>query len=169
MNTTKSKKKDHEKATGPDYKRVPRHSSLPTLLCVDDDPGVIAAIEMRLRPYAVSVLSSYTGMQGYWQAVERRPDLIITDLRMPQGDGAHFLECLKQNQKTADIPVMVLSGLRSDDLAGRMRHLGAENLLQKPISGNDLLAAIAKHIPLRMEKEEPEASQMVHHRHDRRG
>ena len=169
MNTNKSKTHNSRRSTRPQCKRVSTNSSWPTLLCVDDDPGIVAAVEMRLRPYAVSVLSSYTGMQGYWQAVERRPDLIITDLRMPQGDGSHFLECLKQNRKTADIPVMVLSGMRSNDLSGRMRHLGAAALLQKPISGKELLAAIAKHIPLRMKEEEPEISHRFHNQHERSG
>lgn len=127
----------------------PRKPRKPVLLCVDDDPGIVAAIELRLRSYDVQVLGYYTGMQGYWQAVVRRPDLIITDLRMPQGDGDYLLECLRRNPLIADIPVLVLTGLRADDLRGRMEHLGAAAVLQKPIRGEELVKHIARFIPLR--------------------
>ncbi len=132
-----------------------QHSRLPTptLLCVDDDPGIVAAIELRLRQYDLKVLALYTGMQGYWQAVTRRPDLIITDLRMPYGDGDYLLKCLQRNPRTAGIPVLVLTGQRADDLPTRIEHLGAEAILQKPIHGEELVEHIARFIPLR-EREE---------------
>ena len=127
--------------------------STPRVLCVDDDPGIVSAIEMRLRRYDVTVMSSYTGMQGYWEAITHGPDLIITDLRMPQGDGSYLLECLKQNAKTSHIPVLVFSGLRSNDLAERVRHLGGESLLQKPIRGEELVKTIGQFIDLREKAE----------------
>jgi DNA-binding response OmpR family regulator len=127
--------------------------STPRVLCVDDDPGIVAAIEMRLRRYDVTVMGSFTGMQGYWEALTHRPDLIITDLRMPQGDGSYLLECLKQNSKTSHIPVLVFSGLRDNDLEERVRHLGGESLLQKPIRGEELVKTIGQFIELREKAE----------------
>jgi DNA-binding response OmpR family regulator len=131
-----------------------RVARTPSVLCVDDDPGIVSAIELRLKRYDVQVLGSYTGMQGYWEAITHRPDLVITDLRMPQGDGTYLLECLKQNPKTSHIPVLVFSGLRENDLAERVRHLGGETLLQKPIRGEELVNTIRRFIDLR-EKTEP--------------
>ena len=146
MNRRHQKQKPQKPAANPTH-RAPR------VLCVDDDPGIISAIELRLKRFNVDVTGSFTGMQGYWEAITHRPDLIITDLRMPQGDGSYLLECLKQNPKTAHIPVLVFSGLRGDDLAERVRHLGGESLLQKPIRGEELLNTIARYIDLREKME----------------
>lgn len=126
-----------------------RPARTPRVLCVDDDPGIISAIELRLKRYNVQVIGSFTGMQGYWEAITHRPDLVITDLRMPQGDGSYLLECLKQNPKTSHIPVLVFSGLRENDLAERIRHLGGEMLLQKPIRSEELIYTIGRFIDLR--------------------
>jgi len=137
---------EKQKIQKPETRRPAR---TPRVLCVDDDPAIVAAIEMRLKRYDVQVMGFFTGMQGYWEAITHRPDLIITDLRMPQGDGTYLLECLKQNPKTSHIPVLVFSGLRGDDLAERVKHLGAESLLQKPIRGDELVQAIARFVDLR--------------------
>jgi CheY-like chemotaxis protein len=124
----------------------------PVLVCVDDDPGVINAIELRLRPYDVTFFGCFSGMQGIWRAVTERPDLVITDLRMPQGDGSDLLECLQRNPQTANIPVLVLSGLRDDHLSTQVRNRGAKALLQKPIAGDQLLIEMGKWITLRKSK-----------------
>lgn len=139
----------HHKKQKPKKPAASSAQRTPHVLCVDDDPGIVSAIELRMKRYDVQVTGSYTGMQGYWEAVTHRPDLIITDLRMPQGDGAYLLECLKQNPKTTHIPVLVFSGLRGEDLADRVRHLGGETLLQKPIRGEALISAIGRFIELR--------------------
>jgi CheY-like chemotaxis protein len=88
-------------------------------------------------------------MQGYWQAALHRPDVIVTDLRMPLGGGNYLLECLRRNPETVDIPVLVLSGLSARSLSGRVELLGAAALLQKPICSEELIENIAKFIPLR--------------------
>ena len=114
----------------------------PLILCIDDDPDIVSAIEMRLRKYDLRTVGAFTGMQGIWHAANDQPDLIITDVRMPQGDGICVLECLKRNAATAAIPVIVLSGLGQQDLQGRVRNLGAVGFVRKPVDFHKLIPMI---------------------------
>jgi DNA-binding response OmpR family regulator len=121
----------------------------PTILFVDDDPDEIGALVAAMRRYDVRVLTHYTGEQGYIEAMRVMPDLIVTDLRMPQGSGEMLLECLHRNVRTSGIPVIVLSGQRRADLPGFVQHLGAAKFLCKPVSAATLFAEIRRFVRLR--------------------
>jgi len=121
----------------------------PVVLCVDDDPDITRVIEQVLSNYDVEVVRSAHGQQGIWNAVRRHPDLIITDLRMPCGSGEELVECLKRNTTTANIPIIVLSGQRGDHLPGRMRNMGVDGFLRKPVHHATLREEIEKFIALR--------------------
>ncbi len=121
----------------------------PIILCIDDDPDITRTIELRLSRYEVEVMCNFTGMQGFWQAVQHKPDLIITDLRMPQGDGEHLIECLKRNQATAAIPVIVISGQQGQRVESQVFRLGADSFFHKPISYDMLIDEINSYIQLR--------------------
>ena len=133
----------------------PTPQSVPCILCVDDDPEIPHTIALRLRDYNVSVQRAYHGMQGFWSAVTSKPDLIILDLAMPNGNGNHILETLKRNQQTAAIPVIVLTGMRDKKLPQKLFELGASQYLHKPIHFDDLIHEIARFI--RLERREGDA------------
>jgi two-component system, OmpR family, response regulator RpaA len=124
-------------------------SHWPTVLCIDDDPQVVHTIELRLRDYEVEVLSAYHGMHGFWQAMTQCPDLIITDMRMPQGSGDYLVQCLRRNSETSKIPIIVLTGHRDPELQRHMHLLGAQEFVTKPVPFQDLLQIIGKHVTLR--------------------
>jgi len=120
----------------------------PTVLCIDDDPEITHSIKLLLSIYDVNVICECCGRLGIWDIYRKKPDLVITDLRMPEGDGQFLLEQLQAFPKTVQIPVIVLSGQRNSQLAGRMRHLGAASFLNKPVSRETLIAEIERFIPL---------------------
>jgi CheY-like chemotaxis protein len=126
--------------------RNKRHT--PTIVCIDDDPDVSRAVRLLLSKYDVDVIPAFTGEQGIWQALCKNPDLVITDMRMPQGAGDMVLECLKSVPKTWAVPVIVLTGVREPHLRGRMKRLGAVGYLLKPASTAQLLEEIGKYIEL---------------------
>jgi DNA-binding response OmpR family regulator len=121
----------------------------PVILCVDDDPEISRTIEVRLRTYDVEVRRAFHGMQGLWESMRKRPDLIIMDLAMPNGDGCHVLRCLRSNKQTATIPVIVLTGMRDPALAARVMNSGADQLVRKPVSFDILLKHMSRHVELR--------------------
>jgi len=125
------------------------NSCWPTILCIDDDPQITEAIRRRLSQFEVEVTCAYHGMHGFWLAMTVRPDLIITDLRMPQGSGEYVIECLRNNTDTRSIPVIVLTGRRESEIEQNMRRLGVHTVLTKPAPFDKLRAAIAELVPLR--------------------
>jgi DNA-binding response OmpR family regulator len=131
-------------------------SRWPTILCIDDDPQIPEAIRIRLRPYQVEVLCAYHGMHGFWLAMTERPDLVITDMRMPQGQGDYVVECLRNNSDTSAIPVIVLTGQCKSDVQHRLHGLNVDAVFTKPVRFDELQAAIEMHVPLREQEEEME-------------
>jgi DNA-binding response OmpR family regulator len=129
----------------------------PLILCIDDDPGLQSAIEMRLRRYEVEMHHAFYGMQGIWESVHDSPDLILLDVAMPNGDGRYVLRCLRTNQKTALVPIIVLTGMRDPKLIHEFLMAGADKYLRKPISGDALVEQIRRYIPLN-ERPEDESS-----------
>ncbi len=112
------------------------------VLCIDDDPDVCRAIEMRLRDCGADVTCAYFGTQGLWLAMTKNPDVVITDIGMPSGRGDYVIECLKRNSRTSGIRLLVLSGRKDAALRHRLLSLGVEQWLTKPIRDDDLIAAL---------------------------
>ena len=109
------------------------------ILCIDDDPEISRTIELRLQPYCATVLRAFHGMQGFWMAMTEKPDLIITDINMPQGKGDYVVECLCRNAETRDIPVIVLSGQKDSETQRRLWALGIRCWFSKPCSSETLI------------------------------
>jgi CheY-like chemotaxis protein len=119
-----------------------------TVLCIDDDPVVIRSIAIRLQPYGIRVEGADNGTQGYLQAVAMRPDLILLDLKMPNGAGNYVLLKLKENDSTRNIPVIVLTVETHPGVRRNMVAVGAAGFLTKPVRWPELFAAMAQCIPL---------------------
>ena len=125
----------------------------PTILCVDDDPDIQTAIELRMREFDVTIDHAFFGMQGIVEAGRSNPDLILMDLAMPNGDGQYLLECVKRNPETSAIPVLVLTGMRDPRLKRRVLNAGAEAFLEKPVHFDQLLEHIGRYVKLRRRDE----------------
>jgi DNA-binding response OmpR family regulator len=120
-----------------------------TVLCIDDDPQISESIALRLRSFDVEVLRAFHGTHGLWLAKRKLPELVITDMRMPQGGGNYIIQCLRQHAATRAIPIIVLTGQRNPQLEATARQLGINDFLTKPVQFAELRAAIQKIIPLR--------------------
>jgi len=118
------------------------------VLCIDDDPGISQAIGIRLSQYNIETLQAYHGMHGFWMAMTERPDVVITDLRMPQGDGQYIVECLRNNSDTLSIPIIVLTGQRDTQLEQQMKKLGIDDYFTKPLDFEQLRDSLARYIDL---------------------
>jgi len=82
-------------------------------------------------------------------AMTNRPDLSVTDMRMPQGAGDYVVDCLRNNSDTRDIPVIVLTGQRDPKLESAMRKLGVEEYFTKPVQFDRLRNAMQEFIDLK--------------------
>jgi len=120
-----------------------------TVLVIDDDPNISESIKRCFRRYKVNVLQAFHGMQGVSLAAAKKPDLIVTDLRMPQGGGDYVVECLKRNSHTSRIPIIVLTGMANGYSKRRMCDLGADECLTKPVAFDELRKSVGRFIALR--------------------
>ncbi|OHB69274.1 MAG: hypothetical protein A2V70_01660 [Planctomycetes bacterium RBG_13_63_9] len=118
------------------------------ILMIDDDPEISQAIKRRLSRYRVEVLQAYHGTHGIWLAMTEEPDVVITDLRMPQGQGQHVVERLKSSPETRHIPIIVLTGLFDEELERRLWKLGIDEYFTKPVNFEDLRKAVARFVEL---------------------
>lgn len=114
------------------------------VLWVDDDPNLTAAYARRLLRRSFHVTPASDGMQGYWLTLMNRPDVIVTDLRMPRWEGQDLLECLQENQATAGIPTIVLSGYASQVKGGALAAKNVVAVLQKPVDFKVLEAVLRR-------------------------
>ena len=125
------------------------NSDWPTLLCIDDDPQIWESINLRLRDYEVNVICGYFGMHGFHEAMTYKPDLIISDMKMPQGEGNVVVDCVRKNADTSHIPIIILTGQKDRPLEGQLRRQGVQDYLVKPVEFDELKSAIEKYILLK--------------------
>jgi signal transduction histidine kinase/DNA-binding response OmpR family regulator len=113
------------------------HKGPHRVLVVDDDDSVLKALSTILTNRGFEVEIARNGKEGLEKAKEIEPDLVILDLMMPIMTGHEVLLALKQNSKTAGIPVMILTAAEPDE---RIRALqgGAESLMTKPFTEKEL-------------------------------
>jgi signal transduction histidine kinase/DNA-binding response OmpR family regulator len=121
----------------------PKKGALPQLLLIEDNPDVVTYLQTCLRGrYLCSVARN--GQEGIDRALAQVPDLIISDVMMPQRDGFEVCATLKQHPLTSHIPIVLLTA-RADAqsrLAGIRR--GADVYLAKPFAAEELLAQLER-------------------------
>ncbi|NQU13892.1 MAG: response regulator [Desulfobacteraceae bacterium] len=81
------------------------------ILVVDDDPDLVETLAMMLESKGCEVGRAYDGIEGEESIKERRPDLVILDIMMPRKDGYVLCGELKGDEKTKDIPVVLLTAV----------------------------------------------------------
>ena len=111
----------------------------PQVLIVDDDPRAAELIGTHLRGAGLSVAFASTADQAVRLAALLQPQAITLDILMPDGSGWSVLERLKQEPKTAAVPVVIISVV---DEPQRGLMLGAAHCLVKPISGEALVSSL---------------------------
>ncbi len=134
-------------AAGQPSEAAPPQDSL-TILCIDDDPVVVRSIAIRLQPYGIKVKGADNGTQGYLLGVTAQPNLVLLDLKMPNGEGNYVLGKLKDNPRTKDIPVIILTMDKTAGMQRELLALGADAFLTKPMNWPELFAAMGRCIKL---------------------
>jgi CheY-like chemotaxis protein len=113
-----------------------------TVLIIDDEPGFLVTLGSRLRVNRYEVLTAGLGVEGFDKAKNDHPDLILLDVLMPEMDGYEVLEKLKQDEKTRNIPVIMMTVKCHKDDMLRAVHLGAADYLVKPFDPETFLRKI---------------------------
>jgi len=114
------------------------------VLLIEDDEIDRTTIAIVLRRAGISVFPAVDGRDGLRQYGERKPDLVITDIVMPNVEGIEVILSLRETDQ--EIPILAISdgGSKGDVtlLLGMASKLGATETLAKPFEPSDLLAAV---------------------------
>lgn len=117
-------------------------SSRGTILVVDDDPGVRALLALVLGKRGFTVVQAENGRLGVEAATRDRPDLVVIDWVMPVMDGRETVEQLKRDERTRDIPIVMLTSQATVDDKVAALEAGAQDFLAKPFDQRELVARI---------------------------
>jgi len=105
----------------------------PLVLIVDDNETNRKLARDVLRAAGLRTIETASGRETLALAAERRPDVILLDLRLPDMDGVEVARRLQGEADTASIPVVALSALRGADEGASLRTAGFAGCLEKPI------------------------------------
>ncbi|MBE9012770.1 response regulator transcription factor [Pseudanabaenaceae cyanobacterium LEGE 13415] len=114
------------------------------LLLVDDEPGLREAVQAYLEDSGFTVHTATNGREG-WETLQRiQPDLVITDVMMPQVNGYEFLKQLRDDARFKTLPVIFLTarGMKSDRIQGY--DAGCDAYLPKPFDPDELVAIVTR-------------------------
>lgn len=113
------------------------------VLVVDDEPDLLRAVALTLRAEGYDVITARDGVEAVVRVAESVPDLVISDIRMPEVDGHALLRHLRASPRTDLIPVIFLTA--KDGAADRIAGFrsGVDAYITKPFEPEELLAAAA--------------------------
>jgi DNA-binding NarL/FixJ family response regulator len=112
------------------------------ILLVDDEPGVRESVQAYLEDSGYQVQTA-AGAKDAWEILQRdQPDLVISDLMMPQVDGHQFLKQMRDDPRFLSMPVVFLTarGMKSDRISGYQA--GCDAYISKPFDPEELVAIV---------------------------
>ncbi len=116
------------------------------ILYIEDNPANLKLVESLLKKHdSYILLSSITAEEGFYQAREQQPDLILMDIDLPGMDGYDALEALQACKETAHIPVVAVSAHVMVDHIKKSEQTTFKEYLTKPIDLNNLLRVIEQY------------------------
>ncbi len=112
-------------------------------MVVEDDASLREIYSIRITAEGYNVVSAGDGEEALAVAVREKPDLILSDVMMPKISGFDMLDILRATPETANIKVIMMTALSSDDQRERGERLGADRYLVKSQVGiEDVINAI---------------------------
>jgi DNA-binding response OmpR family regulator len=119
----------------------------PLVLLVEDDRDSREMYAMGLDMFGLRVMAAATGAEALSHASRERPDVIVTDLTLPDMDGLALCGSLGREPGTAGVPVLALTGRSSDDDRERAAAAGVRLMIVKPCPPDELAEAIRSMLP----------------------
>ena len=113
-----------------------------TILLVDDDPQVREVFGLVLRRNGYYVIEAHSGVSGIEMARQHSPDLILSDILMPEGDGATLLRDIRRDPELESTQVVLMTG--SPDMVNPRKEMEEwpDDFLLKPVGLQTLLSCV---------------------------
>lgn len=128
------------------------NENFPLVLLVEDDTEILNFNSNYLSKNGLSVMKTRNGKAALELIDKTLPDIIITDLMMPEMDGATLLKAIRNNENTDHIPVIVLSAKASPESRVEVLKLGAQAYVAKPFLPDELFTLVANQLEILSKK-----------------
>lgn len=138
-------KLERERITG---KKSSENTENLMILLVDDNQSVREFLNQELEEN-YTIVQAENGKEGIDIAIDKIPDLIISDIMMPEVDGLQLCETLKKDERTSHIPIILLTAKIEEENKIKGLKVGADDYIYKPFTTNSLLIRIQNLIDLR--------------------
>jgi two-component system response regulator HydG len=138
----------------------------PSVLIVDDETGILDSLNILLRNEGFTPRLAHGGKAGLAAIAETRPDIVLTDVRMPNVTGVEILAAARQSDP--DVPVILMTAQATLQSAMQAVNEGAFYYIQKPFRNDELVAILkraAEHRNLRVENKSLKQAIKRHERH----
>jgi len=113
------------------------------ILVIEDDDVMRELMQMTLEQNGYEVVTAADGVRGYDAALFLKPDLIITDIRMPGADGIHVVRRVRDTDSLSETPILVMTAFGTGSATFSLQ-LGANAFERKPVDPQSLLATIKR-------------------------
>lgn len=117
------------------------------ILCIEDEPDMVDLMRLLLTRKGYQFLGAKGGRDGLQIAQEQQPDLILLDIMMPDMDGWQVYQTLRKDERTASIPVIVVTArAKTDEQLRALREAKVDDYITKPFGPAQLLESIEKNL-----------------------
>jgi CheY-like chemotaxis protein len=115
-----------------------------SVLVVDDEPMTRTLLQLMLAPADYEVYEAGDGFEALDKIGQHLPDIMVLDVMMPNMDGLALCRILREQEETANIPIILLSAKTTPEAIQEGLYAGANRYLTKPVSRKDLLESLAE-------------------------
>jgi CheY-like chemotaxis protein len=119
---------------------------MPLIVVMDDDAGTRMLVSQVLKKEGFDVMAAEDGAIGLALIRQHRPDLVVSDVQMPNMDGFQMLDALRNEVDIATIPVILLTSLQDRTHMRQGMNIGADDYLTKPFAPQELREAVSAQI-----------------------
>jgi len=113
------------------------------VLLVDDTRTLLSLIQVYLMGWRIEFHEAKDGLEGLAKARELKPELVVTDVRMPGMDGFELCAAIRADEELHHLPVVLLTSLNDETSRKKGRLVGASAFLTKPVSVDELRQTVA--------------------------
>ena len=112
------------------------------ILIVDDEEDILEFLSYHFKKNNYEVFTSLDGLGALSLAFEQRPDVIISDIRMPVMDGIEMCRTIKEDERLKNIPLLFLTADDGEYVALLAHQCGADFYLNKPVKVNVIVSVV---------------------------
>ena len=120
----------------------PEAARTPIVYFIDDSATMREVIKIAFRKENIHVITCADAASALEQFNQTAPDVVITDVIMPDKDGYQVCEFIKQHDRLSKTPVILMSGVVNRSVAERATAVNADELIRKPFQPQDLIARV---------------------------